>query len=233
MESAINCITPNLIPCRQASLGWRRPVLLRGIAVAEPEQAGGAQLLQAAELRTTAPLWAVVTGRDYDAVLAAPRVSGARTAGGDWRLEGLLQARCRGFFHFGCMQADGIVTPWARLASTVSLHKGEKGRPPVQRCLQRYSGMREPPDCHTTALERSEVARAGVGERRAARAARAACGLFGVSRQGTGASTCGRGACGGAALHSGGGAGQRTRVCGGWGCAQPAAGAVRGPPRAL
>ena len=60
---------------------------------------------QAAELRTTAPLWAVVAGRDYDAVLAAPRVSGARTPTGDWRLEGLLQARCRGFFRFGCMQA--------------------------------------------------------------------------------------------------------------------------------
>ena len=70
-------------------------MLLRGIAVAEPARAGGTELLQAQELRTTAPLWAVVAGRDFDAVLAAPRVSGARDAAGDWRLEGLLQARCR------------------------------------------------------------------------------------------------------------------------------------------
>ncbi|KAK9838177.1 hypothetical protein WJX81_006881 [Elliptochloris bilobata] len=90
--AAVNTFTPTHVTVAEASLGWRRPVLLRGMAVAEPKQAGGAALLQAEALRTTEPLWAVVAGREFDAVLAAPRVSGERTANGDWRLEGLLQA---------------------------------------------------------------------------------------------------------------------------------------------
>jgi len=77
----------------QASLGWRKPVVLRGLAVAAPAAEGGRPLLQAARLTTSATLWDVAAGRRFDAVLAAPRVCGARTATGDWRLDALLQAR--------------------------------------------------------------------------------------------------------------------------------------------
>lgn len=77
----------------QASLSWRKPAVLHGLAVAEPAKSGGRPLLEALSLRTTAALWEVALGREFDVVLSAPRISGERDAAGDWRLETLLQAR--------------------------------------------------------------------------------------------------------------------------------------------
>lgn len=75
----------------QASLGWRKPLDVHGITLAEPSKLGGRELVTVSRIKSSAPLWDIVMGRDFDLIVGEPCVDCSLLPSGQSRLERLTQ----------------------------------------------------------------------------------------------------------------------------------------------
>jgi hypothetical protein len=83
----------------QASLGWRRPVSIQQLRWGERGGAASAPLVDVAAMKSSAALWDIARGRDFDLVVSSPRVDGGLTADGVLRLQAAAEV---GVMPFQC-----------------------------------------------------------------------------------------------------------------------------------
>ncbi|KAK9818270.1 hypothetical protein WJX72_009837 [[Myrmecia] bisecta] len=72
--AVVNRIAPGHISVQQASLGWRRPIIIDQLKLMEPERLGGETLVDVQQISSTRSLWSIVTGKEFDVVVTAPFV---------------------------------------------------------------------------------------------------------------------------------------------------------------
>ena len=71
----------------QASLGWRRPLSIQELRWGERGSIASAPLVDVASVKSSASLWDIGRGREFDLVVSSPRIDGSLDAEGVLRLQ--------------------------------------------------------------------------------------------------------------------------------------------------
>ncbi len=58
-------------------------------------EAGGSAVVEVPSIRSSASLWEIARGREYEVVVSSPRVDGSLTEEGELRLQQVAQVTCR------------------------------------------------------------------------------------------------------------------------------------------
>ncbi|EIE19123.1 hypothetical protein COCSUDRAFT_59606 [Coccomyxa subellipsoidea C-169] len=88
-----NRFVPGTVAVKQASLGWRKPVNIEHVEWGDLSEAGGSAVVEVPSIRSSASLWEIARGREYEVVVSSPRVDGSLTEEGELRLQQVAQGK--------------------------------------------------------------------------------------------------------------------------------------------
>lgn len=75
--AAASAILPGRVEVAKVQMGWRQPVLVRGMRVHEDHREGSRVLLEVEAITTAEPLLNIVTGREFHLVVSRPVIDGS------------------------------------------------------------------------------------------------------------------------------------------------------------
>lgn len=78
----------------QARLGWRTPVNIEHVEWGDLSEEGGRAVVEVQSIKSSASLWDMARGQEYEVVVSSPRVDGSLTEDGDLRLQRVAQVHC-------------------------------------------------------------------------------------------------------------------------------------------
>ncbi|KAK9904839.1 hypothetical protein WJX75_003587 [Coccomyxa subellipsoidea] len=88
-----NRFVPGTIAVKQARLGWRTPVNIEHVEWGDLSEEGGRAVVEVQSIKSSASLWDMARGQEYEVVVSSPRVDGSLTEDGDLRLQRVAQGR--------------------------------------------------------------------------------------------------------------------------------------------